>query len=279
MINGKTRVFGIIGYPMAHSLSPVMHNAAFKKLGMDAIYMPFEVKPKTLGKAIDGIKALGIRGVNVTIPHKEAVLKYLDYLGHEAGIIGAVNTIVNKNNRLSGYNTDVFGFLKSLKEDLKFNPKSKTVFVIGSGGAARAVGFGLALEGAKRIILTDAIDERSLELACEIELKTGCESIALKKNSPGIPEMILNSQLLVNATPCGMKDKDPIVINPDFLHGALAIFDLIYNRKTKLIRTAEKLSIKAVGGLNMLLYQGAKAFELWTGKRPPLKVMKKALKK
>jgi shikimate dehydrogenase len=254
-----------------------MHNAAFKYLGMNAVYLPFEVNPKDLKNAVLGISALGIGGVNVTIPHKEAVINYLDSLTYEAKTTGAVNTIVNKNNRLIGHNTDVFGFARSLKEDLKFNPRGRAAFIIGAGGAAKAVVFALAMGGARRIILTDKIDERALTLACEVELKTGCECIALRMNSRGIPDMILNSQLLVNATPCGMKAGDPVAINPDFLHRGLCVFDLVYNRDTGLLKAARAKGIKTTGGLNMLLYQGAKAFELWTGKKAPVETMRKTL--
>jgi len=279
MIDGHTKIFGVIGYPVGHSLSPAMHNAAFKKLGINAAYLPFEVEPKYLGKAIEGLKALGIGGVNVTIPHKETVIKYIDNLSHEARLMGAVNAIVNKKGRLSGYNTDVFGFLKSLREDLRFQAKGRTIFVIGAGGASKAVCFGLAIEGAKRIILTDAADEKALALACEVELKTGCECIALRINSRGIPDMILNSQLLVNATPCGMKENDASPVNTAYLHEHLSVFDLVYNRKTKLIKIAGQKGLKASSGLNMLLFQGAKAFELWTGRRAPVEVMRKTLGK
>lgn len=276
-INGETKIFGIIGYPVRHTMSPAMHNAAFKKLGINAVYLPFEVNPKDLKNAVEGLKALGIAGVNITIPHKESVIRYLDSLTYEAKTIGAVNTVVNKNNKLSGYNTDAYGFMKSLKEDLGFNPKKKGIFITGAGGAAKAAVFALAMGGARRIILTDKIDDKALTLACEVELKTSCECIALRINSRGIQDMLLNSQLLVNATPRGMKDSDPAAVNPDFLHRGLCVFDLVYNRDTKLLRAARQKGIKAAGGLNMLLYQGARAFELWTGKRAPIEVMKKAL--
>ena len=277
MINGETKIFGIIGHPVRHTSSPAMQNAALRHSGLNGIYVPFDVEPKSLGAAIEGIKSLGICGVNVTIPHKETVIKYLDHLSHEARLIGAVNTIVNKRGNLIGYNTDVSGFIKAIKEDLKFNPRRRTVFVLGAGGVAKAVGFGLAMAGAKRIIFTDVVDDKALTLACEIELKTKCECIALKMNSPGIREMILNSSLLVNATPCGMHGSDPISVKADFLHKGLCVFDLVYNRETKLLKAARQKGIKAAGGLKMLLYQGAKAFELWTGKRAPVEIMRKAL--
>ncbi|MCX5715835.1 MAG: shikimate dehydrogenase, partial [Candidatus Omnitrophica bacterium] len=190
-IKKKTGLYGVIGYPITHTLSPAMHNAAFRKLGINAVYMPLEVRPENLKEAMDGIKGLGFGGVNVTIPHKEAVIKYLDRLSKEAALIGAVNTIVNKNGTLTGYNTDAYGFTAALKEDLGFTPTEKTVFVVGAGGAAKAVVFALILGGASRVIITDKADEKALELACEAELKTGCECIALKMGSPGMKEMIL----------------------------------------------------------------------------------------
>jgi shikimate dehydrogenase len=254
-----------------------MQNAAFRYLNINAIYTSFDVRPATLAAAVKAIKYAGICGVNVTIPYKEAVIRHLDHLAQEARLIGAVNTIVNKNGKLVGYNTDVYGFIRALKEGLKFNPRGKTIFILGAGGAAKAAGFGLAIAGAKRIVLTDIVDDKALELACEIEMKTECECIALKRNSPGVLEMILNSQLLVNATPCGMHAGDPISVRADFLHKGLCVLDLIYNRPTELVKAAKENGIKAAGGLNMLLYQGAKSFELWTGKRAPVKVMKKAL--
>lgn len=277
MINGETKIFGIIGHPVKHTMSPAMQNAALRHLGINGAYVPFDVEPKSVKAAIEGIKGLGICGMNVTIPHKEAVIKYLDHLSHEAALIGAVNTIVNKNGSLIGYNTDVSGFIRAIREDLKFNPKGKTVFILGAGGGAKAAGFALSLAGAKRIILTDAVDDKALELACEIELKTECECIALKLNSPGMREMILNAQLLVNATPCGMHSGDPVSIKAEFLHKGLCVFDLVYNRQTKLLKSAKQKGIRAAGGLNMLLYQGARAFELWTEKRAPVDVMRKAL--
>ena len=271
------KIFGVIGYPVKHSLSPAMHNAAFGYLGINAAYVAFEIGPQDLKKAIEGMRGLGICGINVTIPHKEAVIKYLDSLSREAQLMGAVNMVVNKNNRLMGHNTDAYGFMRAIKEDLKFDPKNKKIFILGAGGAAKAVTFGLALSGAKMLILTDKIDAKALELACELELKTGCKAVALKTNSPGIPEMILNSDLFVNATPCGMKPGDPVSVNPGFLHTNLRVFDVVYNRKTELIKIAKNKGLKAAGGINMLLYQGARAFELWTGKKAPVEVMRRAL--
>jgi len=278
-IDARTQIYGIIGHPVLHSLSPAMQNAAFSALGMNAVYCAFDVRPGQLRGALEGIRALGIAGANVTIPHKEAVIQYLDGIRHGAKVIGAVNTVVNKNGKLIGYNTDSFGFLRSLGEDLGFEPRGKAAFIIGAGGAARSVAISLALKGAKRLFVTDVIDEKAMELACDVELKTGCDCIGVEKRSFGAHEMLLNSHLLVNATPCGMSEGDPPVLHPDFLHKGIRVFDLIYNRRTQLIADARKRGLKAVGGRNMLLYQGAKAFELWTGTKAPVGAMRKALLK
>jgi shikimate dehydrogenase len=150
MISGKTGIYGIFGFPVEHTFSPGMHNAAFNKLGMDACYVPFAVSPERLGDAVRAIVPLGLRGLNVTVPHKQNVIAYLDALSEEARLIGAVNTIEVKDGKLIGHNTDGRGFLRSLRSDAGFNPKGKRFLFIGSGGAARAVGFSLALAGAKR---------------------------------------------------------------------------------------------------------------------------------
>ncbi len=276
-INANTNIFGIIGDPVAHSLSPEMHNAAFKNLGINAVYLAFRVEKKRLKTAIETIRAMGIKGVNVTIPHKEAVAGYLDRLSDEAKVIGAVNTIVNKDGALTGYNTDAYGFIRALKEDLGFDPAGKTVFVLGAGGAAKAAVFGLALAGARRIFLTDKINAKALGLACEAELKTGCECLCFKTGSAAIRDLVLNSRLLVNATPAGMGMKDRPAVNPAFLHKGLCVFDMVYNRDTRLLKISRNKGIRAAGGLSMLLYQGARAFELWTGKKAPVEIMKKAL--
>ena len=158
MISGKTKIYGIFGYPVEHTFSPGMHNSAFKKLGMDACYVPFTVRPDELEKAVRAIVSLGLCGLNVTVPHKEKVIAYLDDLSEEARLIQAVNTIEVRNRKLIGHNTDGRGFLRSLKDNAGFNPKGKRFLFIGSGGAARAVGFSLALAGVKQILFRD-IDE------------------------------------------------------------------------------------------------------------------------
>ncbi len=176
MISGKTRIYGIFGYPVEHTFSPAMHNAAFKKLAMDACYVPFAVRPEHLGDAARAVVPLGLRGLNVTVPHKEKIIPYLDDLSEEARLIGAVNTIEVKDGRLIGHNTDGRGFLRSLKEQTKFAPRAKKILFIGSGGAARAVAFSLALAGAAKITFCDLDTCKARLLAKDNKETTGADS-------------------------------------------------------------------------------------------------------
>lgn len=277
-INGKTETFGLIGYPVRHTFSPLMHNAAFETLGINAVYLSFEVRPEDLESVMRSAGALGMRGLNITVPYKEKALKYLDEIDKEAALIGAVNTIVIKEGRLKGYNTDGKGFVQSLREEFGIFPEGKRFFIMGAGGASRAISFSLALQGAGRIVLIDETADKALDLAMVLTKYTSCETIALKKDNKAMKEMILNSDVFINATPIGMKPHDPKVIDPDFLHKNLLVYDIIYNPKiTALLGDARNKGAKTANGLGMLLNQGALSFSLWTGKKAPIHVMKKAL--
>ncbi|MBL7068426.1 MAG: shikimate dehydrogenase [Candidatus Omnitrophica bacterium] len=270
------QTYGLIGYPVKHSLSARMHNAAFKHLEIDAEYELFEIKPGELNDFFSSFKER-LSGINITIPHKEASIKYVDAVDKISDAIGAINTVVLENDRLHGYNTDVIGFLKSLKEDLKFKPAGKRAVVFGAGGAARAVTFALLFEEIEQIVLVDIDTKKAALLADELQ-KDGCNAIAVEKDPMAIKELLLNSDLVVNATPCGMKKGDPELLDPNFLHDKLAVFDLIYNPlETRLIKEAKEKGCNAVNGLGMLLYQGAAAFRLWTKKPAPIGIMKEAL--
>jgi len=267
----------LIGYPIKKSLSPAMHNAAFKKLKIEAVYCLYEAPADSISKAIKTLKFLGVNGANVTIPHKQACMRYLDSISKEAKLIGAVNTIVSKGRRLIGHNTDGIGFLKAVKNDLGFTPKGKRIFLLGAGGAARAVATSLCLKGAAAIYIVDKI-------------KTQANSLkrALKKNFPKCEVKVVDLQakallkevdLLVNATPIGMNAKDALLVNPAILKRGAKVYDLVYSpARTKLVKAALKRGLKASGGLSMLLYQGVAAFELWTNKRAPVPVMRRALR-
>lgn len=274
MITGMTKIVGIFGYPIEHTLSPFMHNAAFEALGLDYCYIPFSVHPDNLRSAAAAIKVLNIVGVNITIPHKEAIIPYLDGLDREAELIGAVNTILNKDGKLIGYNTDGRGFIKSLKEEGGVNPKGESVMIIGAGGAARAIAFSLAIERVDKIFINDIISEKAKELSCAVSTKTSTESIHIKDLKEGIDEV----DILINATPLGMKKEDPLPIATELLSKGLFVYDIVYNPpETPLIKEAKKRGAKTLGGLGMLLYQGALSFNIWTGQEPPVDVMRKAI--
>lgn len=277
-IDSNTKIYGLFGYPVRHSLSPVMHNAAFKELGINAVYICFEIKPEDLKEAVRALKTLRICGINVTVPHKVEIMNLLDELDGEAELTGSVNTVKNLEGRLKGFNTDGVGFIKSLKEDLGVNPKGKSFFIFGAGGAGRAVGFSLAKEKARAIQFYDAVKMRAEKLAERIKrIFPDCNTAFIPEISPSAFEGI---DVVVNATPQGMKEEDSLLFDLNLVSKKTKIFDLIYNPKeTRLVREAKKRDLEAVNGLGMLLYQGAESFKIWTQKNAPLEVMRKALLK
>ncbi len=278
-IGPETKVVGVFGYPVKHSASPAMHNAAFRACGLDYLYAAFEVKPEHLRDALLGLPALGICGVNLTIPHKENAIQYMNELSEEAAATGAVNTVVIESGKLKGYNTDIEGFLESLSEDAGFTPGEKKVVVLGAGGAGRAISFALAKEKASELIIANRTARRAEKLVSEIRQKFPEVKIkAMPLSSNSIGEEISSCTLLVNVTPLGMKGEMP-VSNTECLHEGLTVYDLIYTPlSTPLLEEAKKRGAKTVNGLSMLVYQGAASFELWTGKEPPISVMKQAVR-
>jgi len=276
MISGKTKLYGIFGYPVEHTFSPGMHNAAFKKLGIDACYLPFAVNPDQLAAAVSAVIPLGLCGLNVTVPHKEKVIAYLHDLSREAKLIGAVNTIEVVKGKLIGHNTDGRGFIRSLRDNARFDPKGKTVFLVGSGGAARAVSFSLALAGVRRIALFDVDGKKAEALAQDLRDKTGTDAGAL----PGweLARAAEASECLINATPLGLKKWDPLPIRKELIRKDHLVCDLVYNpAETALLKAAKLKEANRLPGIGMLLYQGVIAFEIWTGVKAPVLVMKNAL--
>ena len=277
-ITSKTKALGIFGHPISHTLSPVMHNAVIKALGLDMAYLPFEVKPPNLKEAINGIKSLGIIGVNITIPHKESVIRFLDDISEEARLVGAVNTIVNKDRKLVGYNTDGSGYMASLKEELGFNPKSKRIIIIGAGGAARGILAALATQKPKSITVANRTLSRAVSLIKTFKGKfrdTRFEAINLDDN---MLKMSFNSvDLLINTTSVGMKQGKTLKIPLETLPKIAIVSDIIYNPlETLLLKKAKKIGLTTHGGLGMLVHQGARSFKLWTGMDAPMNVMRKA---
>lgn len=280
MINGKTKIAGIFGWPVEHTFSPAMHNAAFAHLDLNYVYVPFPVNPENLGKAVDGIRGLGLAGVNVTIPHKSAVIPYLDRIDRAAGLIGAVNTVVNDQGVLTGYNTDAPGFVKSLEQDLGVPPRGKRIYILGAGGAARAVSVQLALAGAAEIIFATRIPGK---LAGLRDIITGATETKVTEAGWGDAGCsgLARTDILINATPLGMHPHTGAIppVNLQMLRETAVVCDLIYNpRETLLLQRAREIGLTTLNGIGMLLYQGAIAFELWTGMAAPVEVMKKALK-
>lgn len=264
-IDTKTKICCIIGNPVVHSLSPAMHNAAYKTLELNFCYQAFRVDD--IKNAISGIRALGIRGASVTVPHKINVMQYLDEIDETAKSIGAVNTIVNNNGKLIGYNTDSFGAMQALEE--KISLKNKKVVLIGAGGAAHAIGFGLKTKGANILILN-----RDIEKAKALANKVGADFGNLLRLSE-----IKNSNILIHATPTGMSpDIDKSLIPNEYLNKNLSVFDIVYNPKeTKLLQDAKLMGCTIIYGYKMLLYQAVSQFQLFTGKKAPVNIMEKVL--
>ncbi len=280
-INSRTRIYGVFGYPVAHSASPAMQGAAFACRGLNCVYLPFLVKPADLKKATAALAPLGIAGVNVTIPHKEKIIPFLDELSPEAERIGAVNTVAVRQGKLIGYNTDAGGFLNSLAEDLGFSPGGSAVFLLGAGGAARAVAFALARAGAGAVYISDLVSGKARRLTTAVKRRFRRRRLeAVPVEPEAMAEKIAGCQLLVNATPAGMRPADKAPVPEELLRPDLAVYDLVYNPAlTRLVQAARERGARAAGGQGMLVHQGAIAFQLWTGKPAPLKVMRKALER
>jgi len=241
--------------------------------------LPFEVKPNELNNAVNALKVLNIAGINCTIPHKETVIEYLDEVSNEAKAIGAVNTIVNVEGKLHGYNTDGKGFMRSLVEIEPSGVRDKRIFLMGSGGAGRAIAVQSALDGAKSISLCDKDEVRASVLFEHLRLKF--KSLQIKHilfEKKRIEETVTKTDIFIDATPLGMHPDDPISINVEWLKSGMLVVDLVYNPpETPLLVASKKRGCRTLNGLGMLLYQGALAFEIWTGMKPPIDVMRKAL--
>ncbi|MGA2775194.1 MAG: shikimate dehydrogenase [Candidatus Omnitrophota bacterium] len=272
------RLFGLVGYPVKHSLSPLIHNAAFKALNLNAEYKLFEIKPDELANFLENLDKKNISGLNVTVPHKEKVLDFIELDAEFSFLrqVRAVNTIVKTNGVWNGFNTDIPGFQKHLKE--QFEPAGKKTAILGAGGASRAVAYVLANLNAAQIDIFDIDKEKTKNVVSMVKNLFPGFTIS---SVDSIEELDIKSKsLLVNCTPIGMKETDPCLIKEELLHKDLFVYDLIYNLdKTKLLALAEKKGARVSNGLGMLLYQGALSFKYFTGMDAPIKVMQKALKR
>ena len=271
MITGVTRILGVIGDPIGHTSSPAMHNAAIAALGLDYAYVAFHVRPDELGQAIEGMRALQIAGLNVTVPHKQGVMAHLDEVSAEAVAIGAVNTVVNRQGRLVGYNTDAFGILESLKRDGGVERLPAQVALLGAGGAARAILYALLqCEEVERVLLLNRTCSKAESLAEDLDLSG--RVVVGGMNASAVAEV----DLLINSTSVGMyphAEASPLA-DASVLHADMLVADIVYKPlKTRLMMQAEAVGARAFNGLGMLAWQGARSFELWTGSAPPVDAM------
>jgi len=276
-INGSTVVCGIFGDPVSHSLSPAMHNAAFEELGLNWVYLPFHVSADKLSTAVKSVKVLKLAGVNITVPHKESVINYLDKLTEEADLIGAVNTVVNRDGCLTGDNTGGRGFIKSL-EEVHFSPKGRAALILGAGGAARAVAVALIKAGCC-LALANRTLSKARKLAGLLRKRLDVQ-VPVYKYGDINEDKVREFDLIVNCTPLGMHpyvdSYPPLPLSS--LRGEQLVYDLVYNpRETMFMRISREAGARTVSGLGMLLYQGVLAFELWTGKPAPVEVMKRSI--
>lgn len=278
-ITARTTLFVIVGDPIGHSLSPAMQNAALQAAGIDGLYVPWRVKAAGLPAALEALRWMeNFGGANITIPHKEQAVSLVDEVSPEAASVGAVNTIVARRGRLVGANTDGRGFLRSLQEDGGFVPRGRQAAILGAGGAARAVAWSLAEAGIAEVLIVNRTVERAESLASLVGQRHGISAIGLGLGDPRISRRVADCPLVVNTTSVGLSPSDPPPIDPALLRPGMLVFDLIYRPpETALLREARVRGCQVLGGLGMLLYQGALAFELWTGRKPSEEAMRTAL--
>ena len=276
-----TRVFGVMGFPIHHSLSPVMHNAAFQALGLDAVYAPFEVSPRHLGPVFRGLQAAGIAGLNITVPLKERIVPLLNRedLDRSAGIIGAVNTLIRKGERFVGYNTDVAGFRRALADALHVDCRDTRILLLGAGGAARAVAWALIEARPQAMYVANRTAAKAKRLVRWLQdYASGVAVEVIPFGRKAVAEALQDVDLLINATSLGLRASDPLPVDPAALHKRLAVCDLVYRAPTTaLVREARRRGLFAIDGLPMLLYQGAESFRLWWRREPPVSVMRRAV--
>ncbi|WP_082882764.1 shikimate dehydrogenase [Paenibacillus swuensis] len=271
-MDSNTVLYGVFGDPVRHSRSPLMLNCAFRETGVNGAYAAFHVKPDELEAAVLGIRALGFRGVNVTIPHKVNVMAYLDEIDEGARFIGAVNTIVNESGRLIGYNTDGIGYVRSLKEETGIRLEGSNIVIIGAGGAAKGVAYALAKENPRHMYIVNRTADKAAQLAQNLYPLVSSEGMGLDQ----LENIKGKIDLVVNTTSVGMHPNlDEVPIALDWLQEGMTVSDLIYNPlETRWLREAKAAGCRTHGGLGMFIYQGACAFEYWTGKKAPVEAMR-----
>ncbi len=274
-IDARTQFCGVIGNPVGHSLSPAIHNAAFRQLGLNFVYLAWHVE--AIGDAINGLRALGnFRGASVTIPHKVAAIPFLNHVEPTAKQIGAINTIVAEKGELTGYNTDAIGALRALREG-RVELKGRRIVVLGSGGAARAIAFALAAEsGAEKLTLLGIEDRERTTLAKDLRSQAAVVVEDAHLDEPMLRQILPRAHVLIHCTPVGMSPKSETTCVPaSLLHAGLTVMDIVYNpRETQLLKDAKRAGCRTITGLEMFLNQAVAQFELWTNQSAPVEVMR-----
>ncbi len=279
MLSSATKIYLLIGDPAEQSLSPAMHNAAFKALGLNSIYIALRVPKPMLAHVLAGVRAMSIAGLNVTTPHKITVADMLDKLDESAKLVGAVNTIKNLKGKLIGFNTDGEGALRALEQKAG-SLSGKKVVLMGAGGAARAIAFSIAKAGAKISIANRTISRaRVLASAIEKKFRADVKSLELKRSK--LAKVVKQADVLINATTVGTyPNVGRTLVTANMMHRGLVVNDIVYNPlETRMLREAKRAGAKTVDGLGMLVHQGALAFEIWTRRRAPIKVMEAAARR
>ncbi|MBU1693819.1 MAG: shikimate dehydrogenase [Verrucomicrobia bacterium] len=279
-ITGQTKVFAVLGHPVAHTLSPAMHNAAFAALGLDAVYVALDVTPEQLPGALAALADLGFGGLNITVPLKEAAYRALPRLDESARLMGAVNTVQFTPEGATGHNTDGAGFLRAIEEAFGAPVAGRSLFILGCGGAGRAVALASAGAGVTKFALADLDASRARKLAMELETQFLVSEALVAETPAAVLEAARAADLVVQATPAGLKPGDASPLGVKAFRAGQWAFDLVYGSpETPFMRAAREGGAQAANGLGMLLHQGAKSFEIWTGRAAPLDVMRRALEK
>ena len=286
-ITSHTKIIGVIGSPISHSRSPQMHNAAISKAGLDFVYVPFHVVENAIEDAITGFRALNVVGINVTTPHKQAVMPFLTSISREAELVGAVNTLTFVDGEIHGENTDTPGFLKAMEEAGASLPKGKDVVVIGAGGSARAVVVALTLIGAQKVTIANRTASKAIALAEELSDKINTQNetvgyitqlIGIGLTDEKLSKAVRECALIVNTTSASMDNTHPLLIDQNWIQSSTTVYDIVYTPPmTSLLIAASNKGCPIVGGIGMLVHQGAIAFERWTGVKPCVDTMRTAL--
>lgn len=276
-IEGSTRLVGLIGHPVAHSLSPRMQNAGFAAAGIDYAYVTMDVLPERLPAAVEGLRALGFRGFNITLPHKRAIVPLLDEVDEAVALSGAANTVVIDDGKLSGHVTDGTGLVEACRE-AGLALAGRRIALLGAGGAAGPVALAMAAEGAAEITVVNRTFERAAELVGHLLPATGATALSARPRD-ALEGVLAGADVVLNVTTLGMGEEDPLPVPAESLDGGIAVIDAVYRpgAETRLVREARARGARVVDGRRMLLYQGVQAQRLWTGREPAVAAMAEAL--